>query len=386
MLTPETDETVLRLLAEYSICDDVMLSLGNGPVLSIPSAHGEVSVDEDALRLLLAIVFPTGESAAELADCDPDDVQAALDQLVEYQVIERKPPQRVEAPWQAWGQLAWRFHASTKDVPFATTVDAQVQHAVACAQQRAPDRFKCDCEDGAVTRLPRPTLVRAEISDVLLRRRTCRAFAGGELPLQQLADLLFYTGGYVFEHETLAYGDVLKKAAPSPGARHPTELNVAIQHASGVAPGLYHYCVQHHALVRKGNLPDHFVQRALVEQLYFTGASIYCFFSSVVPRMMWKYGTARAYRLIHLELGHYCQNFLLVGAALGLGVFSTGAIADSYLENLFGLDGTDEIIMYVAGAGQMSEGGPYHRRRVRLSPHLPDGSHPSLPGDWDAGE
>lgn len=375
------------LLSEYGLSDEVSLSFeGGGAVLSVPSTHTELLIDEDALRLLTALLFPSGAAVGEIATYDRRDVQAALDQLVEHRIIQKKRAGRTHRPWQPWGQFAWRFHQATKDVPFATTVEAQVQHAVACAQQRAPERFKCDCTGGRRTCLPKPGIIHIEITDALLRRRTCRSFAERQMPLQNVADLLFYAGGYLFEHETLAYGDVLKKTAPSPGARHPTELNIAVYNVAGIVPGLYHYCVEHHALVHKANLPEDFIRHALVEQLYFVGASLYCFFSSVVPRMMWKYGTARAYRLMHLEAGHYCQNFLLVAASLGLGVFSTGAIADSLVESTFGLDGENEIIMYVAGAGYMADSVPYHRRSIRLSPHLPANAQPNLPGDWGASE
>lgn len=94
-----------------------------------------------------------------------------------------------------------------------------------------------------------------------------------------------------------------------------------------------------------------FLAEALLQQTYFIDAGLCCFFTCVVSRLMWKYKSPRAYRLAHLEAGHYCQNLLLAGTALGLGVYCTAAIADSVIEKALGIDGVEECLLYAAGAG-----------------------------------
>ncbi len=69
---------------------------------------------------------------------------------------------------------------------------------------------------------------------------------------------------------------------------------------------------------------------------------------------MWKYGRARAYRVVLLETGHLCQTFCLTATRLGLAPFSTAALKDSLIEKTLGLDGISESILYVAGVGLVS--------------------------------
>jgi SagB-type dehydrogenase family enzyme len=222
-------------------------------------------------------------------------------------------------------------------------------------------------------------------SQVLLARRTCRNFSDAALTLGEVADLAFYTGGVVFENDTRYFGKVLKKCAPSPGARHGTEVYFAVQRCEGVEPGLYHYCAEHHCLNRASDVEvGEFLPAALVGQDYFAAAPLVVFFTCVVTRLMWKYKGPRVYRLAHFEAGHYCQNLLLAGTALGLGVFCTGALADSAIEEALGVDGVEEVALYTAGAGR-ERGSPYRREAVTLSAHLPAGARPKLPEGAEGG-
>jgi SagB-type dehydrogenase family enzyme len=74
----------------------------------------------------------------------------------------------------------------------------------------------------------------------------------------------------------------------------------------------------------------------------------------VFPRTQWKYQLGRAYRVVVAEAGHICQTFCLVATWLGLAPFCTMAFEDSRLEELLGIDGVTESIIYVAGVGSRS--------------------------------
>jgi hypothetical protein len=69
------------------------------------------------------------------------------------------------------------------------------------------------------------------------------------------------------------------------------------------------------------------------------------FFTCVLARSMWKYSTPRTYRMLHLDVGHLSQTVYLLAAALGLGVTFIAAIQDEKLEDLLGIDATQELVM-----------------------------------------
>jgi len=73
--------------------------------------------------------------------------------------------------------------------------------------------------------------------------------------------------------------------------------------------------------------------------------------TAVFKRTMWKYGKARAYRVVLLDAGHLCQTFCLTATWLGLAPFCTAAFNDSAIERVLKIDGVEESMLYVAGVG-----------------------------------
>ena len=64
-----------------------------------------------------------------------------------------------------------------------------------------------------------------------------------------------------------------------------------------------------------------------------------------------KYGE-RGYRFMLLEAGHIAQNALLAANALGLGACPFGGFIDDDLDRLLGIDGLDEVSLYLIGVGR----------------------------------
>jgi SagB-type dehydrogenase family enzyme len=148
-----------------------------------------------------------------------------------------------------------------------------------------------------------------------------------------------------------AAGRAILRTSPSAGARNPLEAYVVVRHASGVAPGIYHYAPLDHTLVRLKNGARTTIERHLPGQPWYGNASVLVLMTAVFARTDWKYPSARAYRDVLLEAGHFCQTFCLVATALGLAPFCTGALADSIIERDLGLDGVTESVIYACGAG-----------------------------------
>jgi SagB-type dehydrogenase family enzyme len=126
---------------------------------------------------------------------------------------------------------------------------------------------------------------------------------------------------------------------------------------------MYHYQAKDHRLAK---LPIKVSPRKAgaycADQWYFSGAAALFIMTAVFARTMWKYGGARAYRVVLLETGHLCQTLCLTATRLGLAPFSTAALRDSLIEKDLGLDGISESVLYVAGVGLVAsrplEGGP----------------------------
>jgi len=76
--------------------------------------------------------------------------------------------------------------------------------------------------------------------------------------------------------------------------------------------------------------------------------------SAIPRRTMSKYGN-RGMRYVFMDVAHICQNVLLAAAAMGLGSCPVGAFFDDEVNELFGLDGVEESVVYLATVGQPAE-------------------------------
>ena len=86
-------------------------------------------------------------------------------------------------------------------------------------------------------------------------------------------------------------------------------------------------------------------------QWWFTKAAFLVLITTVFGRTRWKYEFPRVYRGILLEAGHLCQTFCLTATWRGLAPFCTIAYADTQWEKWLGIDGVNESLLYIAGAG-----------------------------------
>jgi SagB-type dehydrogenase family enzyme len=69
-------------------------------------------------------------------------------------------------------------------------------------------------------------------------------------------------------------------------------------------------------------------------------------------RCMVKYRD-RAMRYIPMDLGHVCQNVQLAASAMGLGSCPIGAFFDDDLNELIGVDGEEETVVYLITVGKL---------------------------------
>ena len=350
------------------ICDD-------------PRRHRQLALQVEAERLLRTFADWTPLSAAGEA------TEVAV-QLCELGILvaEGSPDDELErnlGAWRAMGGAATRYHLATRTRSgerFRSAADDNEVLRRKAGEAPPPDVFK-DCP-GELLPLPTGRPPGLSLADALERRRTVRHLdPERSLSLKELGILLDWTGGTRRRVTGNELGSVLMKASPSGGARHPIEIYCIVQNVEGLSPGIYHYSVRHHGLTRVGDpVPAEETVRWCGDQLYVGNAGVLFLYTAVLDRTVWKYPTGRAYRALHLDLGHTSQTAYLVATALDLGVFFTAATRDESVEAALGLDWTREIFLGVSGFGV-----PTEQERARLADMRTGGEAAfSTPRDaWD---
>jgi SagB-type dehydrogenase family enzyme len=81
------------------------------------------------------------------------------------------------------------------------------------------------------------------------------------------------------------------------------------------------------------------------------GSAVTFIWSAVLERMSYAYGP-RAYRYLHLDAGHVCQNLYLAAQTVRVGVCAIGAFDDDGLNAALGFDGENQFAVYAASAGK----------------------------------
>jgi SagB-type dehydrogenase family enzyme len=258
----------------------------------------------------------------------------------------------VREKW-VWGHDAKCFHYGTQHVDFSfDTAKIRAFFERKALTDPPPSPFK-RCK-GPLQELPPPQVpLGYDFWDVLSKRRTCRTF-NAELPVsvESLSQILKIASGLKKYYNNSRLDQRIIKTSPSGGARHPIETYVIARNVTSIKKGVYHYSVKDHRLVSIAKAPG---RRRLIKvfggQTWLADTAAIFIFSAVLARSMWKYDHSRAYRVITLDAGHLAQTLLLVGTALGLGVFSTAAFDDKSLEMLIGVNGVEDVVIYCCAIG-----------------------------------
>ena len=81
-------------------------------------------------------------------------------------------------------------------------------------------------------------------------------------------------------------------------------------------------------------------------------ASVVIIWTAIFNRSKWKYGQ-RAYRYIYLDAGHIAENFALASTSLGLGSCQIAALFDDEVNELIGVNGKEESVIYMSVLGNL---------------------------------
>jgi len=205
------------------------------------------------------------------------------------------------------------------------------------------------------TLIPLPAAEDLNVGEMPVReaiglRKSQRKYADSPFSLQELAFLLWATQGV----QKIA-NDRINRTVPSAGARHPFETYLVINRVEGLVPGLYRYLSIEHSLCPLPAGPQLAVQvnEACYEQ-YVVQSAVTFIWTATPYRTEWRYDILSP-KLIALDAGHVCQNLYLACTAVGAGACAIGAYDQEALDALLGLDGYDELVVYIATTGQVPD-------------------------------
>jgi SagB-type dehydrogenase family enzyme len=192
-------------------------------------------------------------------------------------------------------------------------------------------------------------LYKIELPSALDRRRSRRQFQQERISLTELSFLLWATQGI---KEFIGDGHALR-TVPSAGARHALETYLAVLNMDSLATGFYRYLPVSHSIMveRLDNSAGQQIVRASLYQNWIATAAVIFIWAAIPYRMEWRYGLA-AHRVILIDVGHVCQNLYLACEAIGAGTCAVGAYDQEKMDQVLGLDGNDEFVIYMAPVGK----------------------------------
>lgn len=185
------------------------------------------------------------------------------------------------------------------------------------------------------------------LDQIILARRSVRDYVQRPLALAELSRLFHRSFG-VTDTSDPSYPF---RAYPSSGALFPVEVYALAFKVDGLPPGVYHYAFTTHQLelLRSGDFRSQAFQHAVAQEMV-RDASVLLALTVIFERARWKY-TDRAYRYGLIEAGHIGQNLYLMATSMDLGACGIGAFMDDDLNELIGVDGTEEALLYLVAVG-----------------------------------
>jgi SagB-type dehydrogenase family enzyme len=149
------------------------------------------------------------------------------------------------------------------------------------------------------------------------------------------------------------------RSAASAGALYPTEIYVLSSGVKDLDPGLYHFFIADHSLVKLRD--GHLLEAA-------DGAPLTFFLTAIFFRSAWKYRN-RSYRYHLLDTGHVLENLSLSLKALKYPFEINFDFDDSAINHLLGLDESREVTLAVCRLkGQVDSPRAYDSRAIEDLP------------------
>ena len=370
MLIQRCTQLMIELDAEPRFALESLLSGGNGldgsPRWMAYAAHldAAIQVSLDELKALEAISADTPSEEAALIEQHGELLIRGLltkglllsDAELHARWRERDKVVR-EVIWWPPAAIAMT-HGRWNDVD----IGARNERGLMMSSQEMVDAF------GAA---PEPEYRRAESTQalalckpeknefdaLLAKRKTCRNFdSERQISSRDLSTMLHRVWGAIGTLELAPGAVAVKKNSPAGGGLHATEAYVLVQRAEGLEPGIYHYLSMRHALEKMHGFTQEemrtLMYRCVAGQDWFQDVPVMVVMTARFDRLFWKYRRhMKAWRVVHLDVGHLSQTMYLSAADLGIGAFVTAAINDHVIEQALGLQTLKEGAIAIVGFG-----------------------------------
>ncbi len=200
--------------------------------------------------------------------------------------------------------------------------------------------------------LPDPKSMQApaiDLTQAINQRKSWRKYSEQALTLSELSYLLWCTQGV----KEVTIRPATLRTVPSGGSRHPFETYLLINRVEGLAPGLYRFVSVGHQLVPI-DLSEGVSERithAAGKQVFVQNSAVTFIWVAVAYRTVWRY-QERGYRDLFLDAGHVCQNLYLAAEAVDSGCCAIASYDDDEINELLGLDGVEQFVIYLAALGK----------------------------------
>ena len=189
----------------------------------------------------------------------------------------------------------------------------------------------------------------ADLRAMIEQRRSLRRYQEMPLSLDELSYLLWLTQGV----QRITGRPATLRTVASAGARHAFETVLLVNRVSGLEHGLYRFVATQHALVRL-DAPEDVTEQltgATHQQEHVRQSAVTFLWVAVTERMSWRY-VERSMRYLFLDAGHVCQNLYLAAESIGCGVCAVGAFEDANVNEVLGLDGVEQFVIYIGTVGK----------------------------------
>jgi SagB-type dehydrogenase family enzyme len=189
-----------------------------------------------------------------------------------------------------------------------------------------------------------------DLSSAIENRKSRRSYVAKPISLTELSFLLWATQGI---KKKLDRGHALR-TVPSAGARHALETYLVVLNVETLDQGFYRYLPIEHKLVVESldDLAGGKVAAASFRQDWMAEATAIFIWTTIPYRMEWRYGLA-AHRVILIDAGHVCQNLYLACEAIDAGTCAVAAYDQELMDQVLGLDGDSEFVIYAAAVGKL---------------------------------
>ena len=239
------------------------------------------------------------------------------------------------AGWRHWQDRGWhpsdQYYVASRRWAYADTVDTD-----AAIRSRAMETFVGqdgpplaeETGGGPVVLLGPPAPPDAQpVSQLLLARRSGRAYAAEPVPLERLSGLLWYGLTDVRVRRRRSRADRPMSYLDSYGSAW--DFGLCVYRVAGLDPGVYRYDPAAHELT--SILPgDHRHEMAAVLQGMRSPATAAWTLGLIAdfPRYQWRYRHEHALRRLYLEAGILGQELITLGMSYGLRALVTPAQRD----------------------------------------------------------